>query len=389
MQTAPSIVHHALPGARFLAHRPELEAALARVFERGQFILGPETAAFETAFARFLGVPEAVGVASGTDALELALRACGIGPGQGVLTVSWTATATVAAIERAGAIPVLVDIDPDTGTMDPAEVGRVMSEVPRQPGWPAIRALVVVHLYGNPADIPALARLAEVHGLRLIEDCGQAHGAILVGRMAGTWGDAAAFSFYPTKNLGGFGDGGAVVTADAGVAERVRRLREYGWEPRLVSREPGVNSRLDEIQAALLGVLLPHLPAENLRRRQLAARYDAALAGTGLRPFRSPSGAEPVFHQYVIRSRARDVLRAYLEARGVPTQIHYPVPVHQQPAYAHRLPGARGGLPRTEAAAREVLSLPMSPHLTCEEIAPVLDALAAWREPAETNSSSS
>jgi dTDP-4-amino-4,6-dideoxygalactose transaminase len=294
--------------------------------------------------------------------------------------VSWTATATVAAIERAGATPVLVDIEADTFTLDPEELEKTLAEYLEEPGCPPLKAILPVHLYGQPADLPVLARLARAHGLRLIEDCAQSHGATLDGRMTGTWGDLAAFSFYPTKNLGAFGDAGAVVTTDDALAERVHRLREYGWEPRQVSATPGVNSRLDELQAAILRVLLPHLPAENLERQRLARRYDEALAGTRLRPPPVRANARHAWHQYVIRTGDRDALKAFLQARGLATQIHYPVPVHRQPAYAGRLWHSRRGLPRTEAATREVLSLPMSPHLPEAHVEHLLAALALWEE---------
>lgn len=380
MHPAPESPPPPLPAARHQAHRAAIAAAVERVFAAGQFILGAESRAFEAEFAQFIGTKHGIGVASGTDALELALRACGIGPGHAVVTVSWTATATVAAIERAGATPVLVDIESDTFTMDPEELEKTLADYPKEPGRPPLKAILPVHLYGHPADLPAMARLARAHGLRLIEDCAQSHGAALDGRMTGTWGDLAAFSFYPTKNLGAFGDAGAVVTADDALAKRVHRLREYGWEPRQVSAEPGVNSRLDELQAAILRVLLPHLPAENLERQRLARRYDEVLAGTGLHPPPARDNARHAWHQYVIRTGDRDGLKAFLQARGIPTQIHYPVPVHRQPAYAGRLWHSPRGLPRTEAAAREVLSLPMSPHLPGEHIEHVLAALALWEK---------
>jgi len=379
MQGAPPIPP--LPRARWLAHQDTLQAALDEVFAGDQFILGPQTAAFESEWARFLGAKHGVGVASGTDALELALRACGIGTGHAVLTVSWTATATVAAIERAGATPVLVDIEADSFTMDPGDLEQTLVEFRHQPGQPELRAVIPVHLYGHSAAMPALSAIAREYGLRLIEDCAQAHGAGIEGRMVGTWGDLAAFSFYPTKNLGAFGDAGAVVTNDDKLAGEVRRLREYGWTPRPISSVPGINSRLDEVQAALLRVLLPHLPAENLRREQLAQRYKLALRSTGVTMPSAQAWARHVYHQYVVRTGQREALQSYLGARGIATQIHYPVPVHQQPAYAGRLPCSRRGLPRTLAVAREVLSLPMSPHWTDAQVDPVVEALARWQEP--------
>ncbi len=330
-------------------HRDEYAAALRRVFTRGWYVLGPEGEAFEHQFAAYHGVAHAVGVASGTDALELALRASGVGPGDEVITVAHTAVATVCAIERAGARPVLVDIDPWTYTIDPEAVRAAIT--------PRTRAIVPVHLYGYPADMPALLAVARAAGLCVIEDCAQAHGAWLNGQPVGTFGDLAAFSFYPTKNLGGFGDAGAVLTRDAGRAARLRRLRNYGQEQRYHHAERGVNSRLDELQAALLRVKLTHLDEHNAERRALAARYYAGLAGVGLPPSGTPA-VYPVYHLFVVRHPARDYLRQRLHAHGIETLIHYPVPVHLQPAYAD-LGKRAGSLPATEAAAREVLSLPL------------------------------
>jgi len=332
----------------------EIDAAVARVLAGGWYILGPEVAAFEAEFAAWLGVDHAVGVASGTDAVLLALRALGVGPGDEVITVAHTAVATVAAIELAGATPRFVDIDPATYTLDPARLAAAVT--------PQTRAIIPVHLYGAPADMDAVLAVARAHGLLVVEDCAQAHGARYRGRMVGTLGDAAAFSFYPTKNLGALGDGGAVATNRPEVAERLRLLRQYGWRERYVSDVAGSNSRLDELQAAILRVRLRHLDEENEARRRLAARYDTALVGLPVaRPASRPDDC-PVYHLYVVRSAERDALAAHLREQGIGTGVHYPVPVHQQPAYAH-LGYGPGSLPATEAAAREVLSLPMYPDL--------------------------
>lgn len=360
------------PGAGFRAHRDEIERAVRRVLESGSYILGPEVEAFEAEFARYLGARHVVGVASGTDALTLALRACGIGPGDLVLTVSLTATATVAAIELAGATPLFVDVDPETFTMDPEHAESALRANAR------VRALLPVHLYGQPADMPALLRLAEQHRLILIEDCAQAHGALAGGKKAGTLGHAAAFSFYPTKNLGGLGDGGAVVTNDAGIAERLRLLRQYGWKERFVSEVRGTNSRLDELQAAILRVKLRSLDSENARRREIAGEYGRVLADTRLGLPRVRAGATHVYHQYVVRSKSRASLRTHLEEGGIGTGIHYPVPVHLQPAYAGRVPIAPGGLPHTEQACREILSLPMHPYLREEDVVRVTSRILEW-----------
>ncbi len=354
------------PQANVLAHKAEIEAAMARVLASGWYILGQEVAAFESELAQYVGTAHAVGVASGTDAIQIALRALGVGPGDVVATVSHTAVATVAAIELAGATPLLVDIDPVTFTMDATALERAMN--------PKVKAIVAVHLYGHPADLAAISSIAERHGAALIEDCAQSHGATFDGRTTGAWGRLGAFSFYPTKNLGALGDGGAVVTGDSALAARIGSLREYGWRERYVSSEVGLNSRLDEMQAAILRVKLRYLDAENARRREIASWYNELLAGLGLA---LPTVAENVthaFHQYVVRTGRRDALREHLRQSSIGALIHYPVPVHLQPAYRDRVLIA-GALTATEAAAREVLSLPMFPELTRAEVERVCAAV--------------
>ena len=367
-----------LPKADYLAHKAEIDEAIARTLDSGWYILGQEVSGFEREFAEFLGVSRVLGVASGTDALELALRACDLSTGDAVATVSHTAVATVAAIERAGLTPLLVDIDPVTYTMDPAR----LEEAIRGCTDLRVRAVLPVHLYGHPANMPAIMEIARRHGLYVIEDCAQSHGARLDGRTTGTWGDLAAFSFYPTKNLGAIGDGGAVATDRADLAERVDLLRQYGWrdQPRYVSQVPGINSRLDEIQAAILRVKLRHLEADNRRRRQLASLYSDGLASTSLTAPAVREGAEHVFHLYVIRSGNRDGLMAYLKEKGIPTAIHYPAPVHLQPAYEGRIAVGKGGLGETERACREILSLPLHPHLTEVAILNAVEQLKAWKD---------
>ena len=266
------------PRAGYLAQRTAIDSAIARVLQSGSYILGQEVEAFEAAFATFLRVANAIGVASGTDAIEIALRACGIGLGDLVFTVSHTAVATIAAIERAGATPVLVDVEPGTYTMAPRELSRVLRTPPS--GRPA--AVLPVHIYGQPAELSALADIARAYGLRLIEDCAQSHGALYHGAAAGSFGDLACFSFYPTKNLGALGDGGMVVTNDSALATALREIREYGWRERYVSTRNGINSRLDPIQAAILGIKLRSLTADNARRQAIADRYDAGLSGLPL-----------------------------------------------------------------------------------------------------------
>jgi dTDP-4-amino-4,6-dideoxygalactose transaminase len=346
------------PKAAYVAERAAIDAAIARVLAGGSYILGAEVEAFEQEFAAFIGCRHAVGVASGTDALVLALRALDLNPDDYVATVSHTAVATVAAIELAGAKPLLVDIEPATMTLDPASLGRAFA---RPPG--RIAAIIPVHLYGQAADLAAIQALARQHGARILEDCAQSHGARLGAKRLGSFGDIAAFSFYPTKNLGALGDGGMVLTDDAALAARVRELREYGWRERYVSAIAGMNSRLDAIQAAILGAKLGALDADNGRRQDVAALYDAGLAGAGLVLPTRRGDASHVFHQYVVRTPKRDGLRAALAQRGIGTGIHYPVPVHAQPAYQGRIAIGPGGLGASERAAAEVLSLPIYPQL--------------------------
>lgn len=369
------------PRANYLAHKAEIDAAIEQVLMGGRYILGEPVAAFEREFAAYLGVGHAVGVGSGTEALHLALLACGVGPGDHVFTVSHTAVATVAAVELAGATAVLVDIDPATFTMDPNRLEDALKQTLRagrssaRAGGKRRGAIVPVHLYGHPADMPAILALARRFDLWVIEDCAQAHGAASGGRRVGAFGDMAAFSFYPTKNLGALGDGGAVATNNGDLAGRARLLREYGWRERYISALPGLNSRLDTLQAAILRVKLRYLDAENERRRALARLYTELLQESGLRLPVERGDVRHVYHQYVVRTPRRDALQAHLRERGIGTLIHYPVPVHLQPAYAGRLP-CPGGLPASEAAGREVLSLPMFAELSEEQVRAVAAACA-------------
>jgi dTDP-4-amino-4,6-dideoxygalactose transaminase len=364
------------PKAGYLAHRKEIDAAIRRVLDSGWYILGPEVAGFEREFAAYLGASYALGVASGTDALQLALRAVGVGPGDAVLTVSHTATATVAAIELIGALPIFVDIEPRFFTMEPNALEETLRERDRTL-QPRPKAVVPVHLYGHPCDMTAIMEIADRYDLRVVEDCAQSHGARWRGRMTGTWGHAAAFSFYPTKNLGALGDGGAVITNDSAVAERIRMLREYGWRERYISAIPGDNSRLDEIQAAILRAKLPYLDRDNARRIQIAREYDDALHDlSDLMLPQTNTEAEHVFHQYVVRTRKRDALQTYLRERGIGTLIHYPVPIHKQPAYA-RYTGEKP-LTDTDAAADAVLSLPLYPELTDAAVSTITQTIQTW-----------
>jgi dTDP-4-amino-4,6-dideoxygalactose transaminase len=374
-------IPQANPRAGYLAQRAEVDAAVKRAMESGRYILGPEVEAFEREFAAYVGRAGGVGVANGTDAIELALRACDVGQGDIVFTVSHTAVATVSAIDRIGAIPVLVDIDPLTYTMHPEELERAIAFAKSSPALAAsrARAVVPVHLYGQPADMVAIGDIARRAGLRIIEDCAQAHGASLHGRQVGTWGDLGAFSLYPTKNLAALGDGGIVVGDDNALTQKVRVLRQYGWEERYISAIRGGNSRLDELQAAVLRVRLTALDEGNAQRRRVARAYDEHLAGSSVQLPRVRTGAQHVYHQYVIRSTERDALSRHLAGQGIGTAIHYPVPVHLQPAYLGNIPIAHS-LRHTEAAAKEILSLPMYPELPSEHVDIVCDAIARWSE---------
>jgi dTDP-4-amino-4,6-dideoxygalactose transaminase len=360
----PAPIPQTDPRAAYLAQKTEIDAAIMQVLESGQYILGRAVEQFEREFAANLGLAHGIGCASGTDALELALRACGIGEGHLVFTVSHTAVASVAAIERASAKPVLVDIEPGGFAMDPAALDAALRDAP--PGRPA--AILPVHLYGEPADLAAIGEIARAQGLRVIEDCAQSHGAVYRRRPAGSFGDIACFSFYPTKNLGALGDAGIVATADATLAEAAREIREYGWRERYVSARSGINTRLDPIQAAVLSVKLPRLRADNERRQAIAARYDEGLSGLPIGLPRRRADTSHVFHQYVIRGKDRDRLREHLRAGSIGTGIHYPVPVHLHPAYRSRVALGPTGLRNSEKAAGEILSLPIYPQLADDAV---------------------
>jgi dTDP-4-amino-4,6-dideoxygalactose transaminase len=357
------------PAAQFRSYQAEIEAAISRVLLSNRYILGPEVEALEAEFANFIGVRQAIGVANGTDALELALRALGIGPGDEVITVSHTAVATVAAIEAAGATPVLVDVDDRYYTLDPAQLDEVLSS--------RTRAVIAVHLYGQPANLDAIAAFCRRHSLSLVEDASQAHGALWRGKRVGSIGDIGCFSCYPTKNLGAIGDAGLVTTNDEQLANRVRMLREYGWRERYISELQGRNSRLDELQAAVLRVKLAYLDTDNARRQELADQYDSALKATSLALPQVRSGAQHVFHLYVVRTGSRTELMANLRGRDIHLGIHYPVPVHLQSAYAGRVRVA-SSMRVTERLAAEVLSLPMYPELGLEHVAAVAQAIRAF-----------
>jgi dTDP-4-amino-4,6-dideoxygalactose transaminase len=347
--------------------RATLEDAVRGVLASGRFVLGPELAAFEEEFAAYCGVGHCVGVASGTDALIIALRACGVGPGDEVITPSFTFFAAPLAIASVGAIPVFVDVEASTGLLDADQAAEAIT--------PRTRAIVPVHLYGRCVDLRPLEALAAERDLWLIEDAAQAHGARCSGRQAGSVGHVGCFSFYPSKNLGAYGDGGAVVTSDPRLAEQVRLLRNYGQRSKYHHESLGLNSRLDELQAAILRRKLPYLDGWNQARRKVAALY-TSLIDPSLRPPDAGAGEEHVFHLYVIRTERRDGVRRFLSEHGVETSIHYPVPAHLQPAFSE-VPAVLGELPVTERLAREVLSLPMFPTISRDQVGFVVDRLGA------------
>ena len=356
------MIPQADPKQRLFEARDEIRRAIARVFDRGSFILGDELAAFESEFATYVGVRHAVGVSSGTQALSLALAALGIGRGDEVITVSMTFAATAAAIEAVNAIPVFVDVDPATRCIDPALVAAAIG--------PDTAAIVPVHLHGFPARMESLLAIAARHGLAVIEDCAQSHGATIAGRRTGAFGQAGAFSFYPTKNLGAAGDGGAVTTDDPAVAAKVRRLRNYGLDETQQCVESGVNGRLDELQAAILRVLLPSLDRHNDERRLLASRYRSKLASHA--SWLPPNDQGAVYHQFAVAVPNRDRIRLMLaSSHGIETGIHYPRGVHRHPHFS------RSGvsLPITDQLADRLLSLPIQPQIARDRVDAIADAL--------------
>lgn len=359
-----------IPKLTFDEERTWLDAAWKRVLDSGHYILGSEVETFEQFFANYIGVAHGVGVANGTQAVEIALRAVGVQPGDRVATVSHTAVATVNAIRACGAWPVFIDVDPATALMDLSDLAHIIASEP-------LRAIVIVHLYGNVVNPEPLQKLCQDHAISLIEDCAQAHGAAWNERQVGSLGDIAAFSFYPTKNLGALGDAGMVVTNNPEFASQARLLREYGWHKRYVSDVVGMNSRLDALQAALLNVLLQRLDERNDRRRAIAALYDAHLKILPVEiPCHDPQ-AHHVYHQYVIQTDDRDALARYLEANDIGTAVHYPVPVHQQPAYQQF---STRKLPRTERIIKRILSLPMYPQLEPDSVNLIVTQIKSFFE---------
>lgn len=350
--------------------KTELDEAVARVLASGVYVLGENVGGFEREFAAWLGAHEAAAVGSGTDAIYLTLKALDIGAGDEVITVSHTAVNTAMAILKAGATPVFVDIDPETYCMDPSLLGAAFTE--------RTRAVMPVHLYGHPVDMDPVMEFAAARGLAVIEDCAQAHGAVYRDRTVGSIGMAGCFSFYPTKNLGACGDGGAVVTSDPELAARIRSLGNCGQGgERYRNIYRGDVSRLDELQAAVLRVKLKYLGGMNERRRTVAEFYAQALAGADVTLPAERDWARHVYHLYVVRSKERDRLRAHLEAAGISTMVHYPAPIHRQPAYDGL---ATGPLPETEKAVGEILSLPLYPEITAAQLKLVKQAFAGFAE---------
>ena len=375
-------IPQASPKNGYLATKEEIDAAIRKVLKSGRYILGEEVSSFEEEFAAYIGVVFAVGVASGTDGLEIALRACDVGPGDLVFTVSHTAVATIAAIERCGARPVLVDIEELSYTIDSEHLEQAILAIHRNDSplsGSRAKAIIPVHLYGQPASMRAITDIAEKYGLNVVEDCAQAHGAAIKDQKVGSFGRLASFSFYPTKNLGGFGDGGMVVTNSQELKQKLLALREYGWGQRYVSSMPGINTRLDELQAAILRVKLRLLERDNGRRREIAKIYNEAIEKAEVLAPQVRKEMTHVYHQYVVRTVSRDSLSKYLKDNSIGTAIHYPVPVHLQPAYKGRIAVGDGGLATTEKVCQEILSLPMYPHMTDLQVERVAEALVAWQ----------
>lgn len=352
--------------AQYRSIKPEIDAAISKVLESGEFVLGGEVASFEREFAAYCGSPECIALNSGTSALHLALLAAGIGPGDEVITVPFTFVASVAAVLYAGARPVLVDIDPRSFTLDPAAIEAAVT--------PRTKAILPVHLYGQPADMDPIMEIARRHGLVVIEDAAQAHGAKYKGQLAGSIGDIGCFSFYPTKNLGAYGEGGAVTTSNAEYARKIRMLRDWGQDGKYHHVLRGYNYRMEGLQGAILRVKLRQLEKWTETRRAIASKYNSLLADCGLeRPVEMP-WARHVYHVYTLRTEDRDSLRSALSAEGIQTAIHYAEPAHLQPAYSD-LGYGKGAFPQAETAAKQVLSLPMYPELSAEAIAEVARAV--------------
>lgn len=351
------MIYCAYPKAQFDAHDEEIRAAINKFLEKGIYILGEDVKRFEEEFCKYLGVDFGLGVADGTEAITLALRALKVGEGDEVITVSHTAVATVVGIEATNAKVVFSDIDPDFYTIDADKLEALIT--------PKTKAIVAVHIYGQSCDLDKLLAICKKHNLFLVEDCAQCHGARWKGKRVGSYGDVSTFSFYPTKNLGALGDGGFVATKSPEVFDRLKILRQYGWRERYISEVPGMNSRLDELQAGILSVKLKYLDSDNTKRRVIAERYNESFKDLPMVLPKVIEGSEHVFHLYAIKVDRRDELISYLKDNEIYALIHYPLPIHLQPAYLGSNPGL--SLPVTEAMSKSALSLPMYPELTLDQ----------------------
>ncbi len=366
------------PKAGYLAHKQEIDTAIMHMLDSGWYILGEEVKKFENAFSEYNGMRYGIGVANGTDAIEIALRSLNVGAGDIVFTVSHTAVATISAIERCGATPVLIDVDEKTYTLDLNKLKDTIGSFLNNKGMGIPKAIVPVHLYGHPADMDGVMSLSREYNLFVVEDCAQAHGAKYKGKNVGSFGNCATFSFYPTKNLGALGDGGIVLTNDEYINKKCNSLRQYGWESRYISSNRGINSRLDELQAAILNIKLKYLDEENRKRNAIANYYSDHLDRlTIIKPFVS-SDVEHAYHQYVIRCNNRNSLIEGLSKSSIGTAIHYPVPIHKQPAYENTIKIGSGGMEITEKICHDILSLPMFPQLEKNQIDTVIKSISEW-----------
>jgi dTDP-4-amino-4,6-dideoxygalactose transaminase len=358
------------PSASYKSHKDEIDQAIRRVLDSGWYVLGQEVESFEQEFAAFHGEDvHAVGVANGTDAIALALRCLGLGDGDEIITVSHTAVATVAGIEQAGCRPVFADIDPITRCLCPQSLQSRMSD--------RTRAIIPVHIFGQPCEMTSIMEIARSNDLLVVEDCSQAHAAEIEGKKVGTFGDLATFSCYPTKNLGALGDGGIVLCPDSGKAEKLRQLRQYGWDNSRESLHKGVNSRLDELQAAVLRVKLGHLDADTEKRREIAQKYDEALSDLPITlPYRD-SGSKHSMHLYVIECENRDGLLQNLREKGIGAGLHYPMPVHKHPAYSGRIRGETE-LPNTNNFYQQHLTIPIFPELSNDSVLLIIESIQEW-----------
>lgn len=368
--TGLKLIPTSSPLAAYQAQRDEIRARVLAVLEGGSYILGPEVESFEQSFSAYCQTAYGVGVNSGTDALILTLKALDISPGDEVVTVSHTALATVSAVLAAGATPVLVDIDPIYYTLDPAALGDAITT--------RTRAIVPVHLYGQAADMDAILAVAATHGIPVIEDCAQATGTMYKGRRVGSMGDAGCFSFYPTKNLGAIGDGGMVVSNNRQIADRVRRIRQYGWDANRATDRLGINSRLDEIQAAILAVKLPFLDRNNEHRAAIARRYSNSFAGLPVTVPAERPGSGHVYHLYVLSCDNRDGLRKHLMEHEVLAGVHYPMAAHRHGGYANRVSIPPAGLAGTDRLVDRIISLPIYPEMTDADIERVIAAVGSY-----------